>query len=161
MEVAGVPLFSFISLILTVVAFIIDIVGFATPYWYYRKIAALNDVTYKAGLWKICTPDCINYENSKSWQEAVQAMEVLGFICLLAALVVLILKLFVMKDKQMLKWVVVGSLVGAAIFILIGVCIYGGEAEKELKEHIHFAFAFVIIAAIMAIIAAVLLFLDK
>lgn len=40
-------------------------------------------------------------------------MEVLGFICLLVALVVLILKLFVMKDKQMLKLVVIGSLVGA------------------------------------------------
>lgn len=40
-------------------------------------------------------------------------METLGFICLLVALVVLILKLFVMKDKQMLKWVVIGSLAGA------------------------------------------------
>ncbi|VDI06851.1 Hypothetical predicted protein [Mytilus galloprovincialis] len=158
MEVAGIPLFSFISLILTIVAFIIDIVGFATPYWYYREVAG---IAIKAGLWKTCSPECVNIENQKSWQEAVQAMEVLGFICLLVALVVLILKLFVMKDKQMLKLVVMGSLVGAAIFILIGVCIYGGEAEKELKENIHFAFAFVIIAAILAIIAAVLLFMDK
>lgn len=65
MEVAGVPLFSFISLILTVVALIIDIVGFASPYWYYQKFAALNDVVYKAGLWKTCTPDCVNAENLK------------------------------------------------------------------------------------------------
>ncbi|CAG2196187.1 unnamed protein product [Mytilus edulis] len=158
MEVAGVPLFSFISLILTVVALIIDIVGFASPYWFYKTY---NGIASKAGLWKTCAPDCVNTENPQSWQEAVQAMEVLGFICLLVALVVLILKLFVMKDKQMLKWVVIGSLVGAAIFILIGVCIYVGEAEKLLKENIHFAFAFVIIAAVLAIVAAVLLFMDK
>lgn len=62
MEVAGIPLFSFISLILTIVAFIIDIVGFATPYWYYRKVAG---IATKAGLWKICIPECINIENQK------------------------------------------------------------------------------------------------
>jgi hypothetical protein len=40
-------------------------------------------------------------------------MEVLGFLCLLAALVVVILKLFVIKDKAILKWVIVGCLAAA------------------------------------------------
>lgn len=62
MEVAGIPLFSFISLILTIVAFIIDIVGFATPYWYYREVAG---IAIKAGLWKTCSPECVNIENQK------------------------------------------------------------------------------------------------
>jgi hypothetical protein len=48
-----------------------------------------------------------------AWFEAVQAMEVLGFLCLLAALVVVILKLFVIKDKAILKWVIVGCLAAA------------------------------------------------
>jgi hypothetical protein len=40
-------------------------------------------------------------------------MEVLGFLCLLAALVVVILKLFVIKDKAILKWVIAGCLAAA------------------------------------------------
>lgn len=46
-----------------------------------------------------------------AWVEAAQGMEVLGFLCLLAALVTVIVKLFVVKDKPVLKWVVVGCLV--------------------------------------------------
>lgn len=40
-------------------------------------------------------------------------METLGFLCLIAALVVVILKLFVLKDKPILKWVAVGCLAAA------------------------------------------------
>lgn len=49
----------------------------------------------------------------KAWFEAVQAMEILGFLCLLAAVVVVILKLFVLKDKPILKFVGIGCLATA------------------------------------------------
>ena len=49
-------------------------------------------------------------------------MEVLGFLCLLGALVVVILKIFVLKDKPILKWVAVGCLAAAGNSIIL--CCY-------------------------------------
>lgn len=166
MEIAGIPMLTFVGFILTIVALVIDLIGFAAPYWWYLEIG--NGKLY-AGIWKSCgdngvSTSCTDYvdvKNLDSWREAVQAMETLGFLCLIAALVVVILKLFVLKDKPILKWVAVGCLAAAAAFILIGVCIYGGEAPTGETDNLHFAFAFVIIAAIVAIVASIMFCLDK
>ncbi|XP_076092582.1 uncharacterized protein LOC143063991 [Mytilus galloprovincialis] len=165
MEIAGIPMLTFVGFILTIVALVIDLIGFAAPYWTYREIG--NGKVY-AGIWKSCVSggstictDYVDVKNLKSWREAVQAMETLGFLCLIAALVVVILKLFVLKDKPILKWVAVGCLAAAAAFILIGVCIFGGEASTLETDNLHFAFAFVIIAAIVAIVASIMFCLDK
>ncbi|XP_052091371.1 uncharacterized protein LOC127728161 [Mytilus californianus] len=166
MEIAGIHMLTFVGFILTIVALVIDLIGFAAPYWWY--IESLNTKRY-AGLWKLCFDsgssttcgDFVDSDNLQSWFEAVQAMETIGFLCLIAALVVVILKLFVLKDKPILKWVAVGCLAAAAAFILIGVCIYGGEASTLETDNLHFAFAFVIIAAIIAIVASIMFCLDK
>ncbi|XP_063423217.1 uncharacterized protein LOC134707424 [Mytilus trossulus] len=167
MEIAGIPMLTFVGFILTIVALVIDLIGFAAPYWWYVSVG--NAKTY-AGLWKYCggysgaSTSCVDYvdlENIESWRKAVQAMETIGFLCLIAALVVVILKLFVLKDKPILKWVAVGCLAAAAAFILIGVCIFGGEASTLETDNLHFAFAFVIIAAIVAIVASIMFCLDK
>ena len=166
MEVAGIPILTFVAFILTIVAFVVDLIGFAAPYWFYFELAGN---TRYGGIWKICTTsastttcaDYVDYPSLDTWFEAVQAMEVLGFLCLLAALVVVILKLFVIKDKAILKWVIVGCLAAAAAFILIGVCVYGGKGPTFYTDNLHFAFAFVIIGALLAIIAAILFCLEK
>lgn len=166
MEIAGIPMLTFVGFILTIVALVVDLIGFAAPYWWYIETG--NTKTY-GGIWKLCgdtgvSTSCADYvdiKNLPSWLEAVQAMETIGFLCLIAALVVVILKLFVLKDKPILKWVAVGCLAAAAAFILIGVCIYGGEAQESYTDNLHFAFAFVIIAAIIAIIASIMFCLDK
>ncbi|VDI31990.1 Hypothetical predicted protein [Mytilus galloprovincialis] len=166
MEIAGIPMLTFVGFILTIVALVIDLIGFAAPYWWY--VSSGNIKSY-AGLWKLCggiggitsCGDYVDVKNLASWREAVQAMETLGFLCLIAALVVVILKLFVLKDKPILKWVAVGCLAAAAAFILIGVCIFGGEASTLETDNLHFAFAFVIIAAIVAIVASIMFCLDK
>lgn len=49
----------------------------------------------------------------------------------------------------------------SATLILIGVCIYGGKSRSIEKENLHFGFALVIIAAIVAIVASVLFCADK
>ncbi|CAG2219938.1 unnamed protein product [Mytilus edulis] len=100
-------------------------------------------------------------EDYVPWVEAPQGMKVLGFLCLLAALVTVFVKLFVVKDKPVLKWVVVGCLVVGAVLILIGVCLFAGKSVDVITENLHFAFAFAIIGAMLAIAAAVLLCLDK
>lgn len=49
----------------------------------------------------------------------------------------------------------------SAAFILIGVCVYGGKGPTLFTDNLHFAFAFVIIGALLAIIAAILFCLEK
>ncbi|XP_052091358.1 uncharacterized protein LOC127728150 [Mytilus californianus] len=161
-EIAGIPIFAFVSFILTIVAFVVDLIGFAAPYWYYVKISGTS---YYGGIWLNCQSssetNCNTYVNTETWVEAAQGMEVLGFLCLLAALVTVIVKLFVVKDKPVLKWVVVGCLVVGAVLILIGVCLFAGKSVDVITENLHFAFAFAIIGAMLSIAAAVLLCLDK
>ena len=63
MEVAGIPIFTFVAFILTIVSFVVDVIGFAAPYWYYFKV---NGVSSYGGLWKYCvssslTTSCADY----------------------------------------------------------------------------------------------------
>jgi hypothetical protein len=51
MEVAGIPILTFVSFILTIVAFVVDLIGFAAPYWYYFELAGR---TFYGGIWKRC-----------------------------------------------------------------------------------------------------------
>ncbi|XP_063420879.1 uncharacterized protein LOC134706100 [Mytilus trossulus] len=157
---------TFVGCILTIVATVFDLIGFAVPYWYKYRVSGL--IEYHGGLWSSCIKSSITTacsslldNNLESWFEVVQAMETLGFLCLIAASSVVILKLFVLKDKLFLKWVAVGCLAAAATLILIGVCIYGGKSLSIEKENLHFGFALVIIAATVAIVASVLFCFDK
>ena len=68
MEVAGIPILTFAAFILTIVALVVDLIGFAAPYWFYAKIG--SDKSY-GGLWKVCgtsgsTTICVNYSNPES-----------------------------------------------------------------------------------------------
>jgi hypothetical protein len=51
MEVAGIPILTFVAFILTIVAFVVDLIGFAAPYWFYFELAGN---THYGGIWKIC-----------------------------------------------------------------------------------------------------------
>ncbi|CAC5407457.1 unnamed protein product [Mytilus coruscus] len=173
MEIAGINLLTFVGFVLTIVAAVFDLIGFVTPYWVSGSttaVVALTSVNVDAneGLWRYCqtvlgdtTCQSQGDRDVGSWFEAVQAMETLGFLCLIAAVIVVILKLFVLKDKPVLKAVGIGCLAAAAAFILIGVCVFGAKGSSLQTENLHFAFAFVIIAAIIAIVASVLFGLDK
>ncbi|XP_052093874.1 uncharacterized protein LOC127729931 [Mytilus californianus] len=171
MEVAGINLLTFVGFVLTTVAAVLDLIGFVSPYW---STGSGNGIEVNAGLWRYCysgsgTSVCGTQGDTfdlESWFKAVQAMETLGFLCLLAAAVVVIIKLKVLKDKPVLKFVGIGCLAAAAAFILLGVCIYGAKINSTeigslQMDNLHFAFALVIIAAIIAIVASVLFVLDK
>ncbi|XP_071153219.1 uncharacterized protein [Mytilus edulis] len=170
MEVAGINLLTFVGFVLSIVAAVFDLIGFATPYW---SSTSTSGVEVYSGLWRYCvtalgSTACASLGDLdlESWFKAVQAMEILGFLCLLAAVVVVILKLFVLKDKPILKFVGIGCLATAAAFILLGVVIYGAKISSlqingVQLDNRHFSFAFVILAAISAIVASVLFGLDK
>jgi hypothetical protein len=68
MEVAGIPILTFVSFILTIVAFVVDLIGFAAPYWFYFELR--GDTVY-GGIWKLCrtsasTTTCTDLVGSSS-----------------------------------------------------------------------------------------------
>ena len=52
MEVAGIPILTFVAFILTIVALVVDLIGFAAPYWFYLEVG--TGTTY-GGIWKLCS----------------------------------------------------------------------------------------------------------
>ena len=66
-----------------------------------------------------------------------------------------------MKERMTEIYIYIILFLLSAAFILIGVCVYGGKGNTFLTDNLHFAFAFVIIGALLAIIAAILVCLDK
>jgi hypothetical protein len=61
-----------------------------------------------------------------AWLEAVQAMETIGMILLLGALVVLCIKLFCLKTKYFLRYVIIALLISAGKYIY-RVCKYANN----------------------------------
>lgn len=149
-----------VALVLTICALVFQIIGLASPYWFYWEFGTTK--TY-SGLWKTCTElqettDCRDFDDKKDWLEAVQAMSILGFLVLLVAVVMTILKLFVMKDNKPVLFAGIGTSFAGGIFILIAVAVYAAKTNDRFDKlnvdfDYHFAFAFSIIAMITAFAA--------
>lgn len=149
------PKISMASAILTSVALLFQIIGFASPYWY-------NSDNYHAGLWESCSSGynfntrsvaeevCNQYPAALGWERAVQAFETLGFLALLAAVVVIPLKLFILKDMKILFTARLILLFGAAGCIFLGIIIYG--AQSPYKKY-GFAFGLCIVAGLISLAA--------
>ena len=63
MEVAGIPILRFVAFILTIVALVVDLIGFAAPYWFYLEVGGS---TAYGWIWRECattasTTNCVNY----------------------------------------------------------------------------------------------------
>lgn len=147
-----------VALVLTICALVFQIIGLASPYWVYLESGPAK---VYFGLWKTCTElqettDCRDFDEVKDWLEAVQAMSILGFLVLLVAVVMTILKLFVMKDNKPVLFAGIGTSFAGGIFILIAVAVYAAKTN-DLYDNFdfdyHFAFAFSIIAMITAFAA--------
>lgn len=160
---------SIAGFILTVVSFVIHLIGFASPFWSY---VTTIDRKVNIGLWQACTKAnelkiCVSLSCdgaaveqqwcSSTWK-AVQALEILGLLAVFAAVVLISLKMFKFNDKTILKLAGICCCFIGGVFILIGVIVYGTQENIE-KTSFHFAFAFCIVAAIGSVIAAILLFI--
>lgn len=51
MEVAGINLLTFVGFVLSIVAAVFDLIGFATPYW---SSTSTSLVKVYSGLWRYC-----------------------------------------------------------------------------------------------------------
>lgn len=159
--------FILIGLVLTICAFIFQIIGLASPYWIF--IESGGNKAY-SGLWKSCLYSksldktaCSDWTEVQDWFNAVRATSILGFISLLVAIVVILLKMFVMKDMKPILFAAIGSAFVGALFILISIAVYASKADGLVMGtslDYHFAFAFCIIAMLAALGAGAIMIMD-
>ena len=151
--------------ILTVVSFLIHFIGFATPYWTY---SSFGEVKSYYGLWLGCrsvagTTHCAKLicgDTCPGAFKIAQAMASLGFIVLLAAVIIVALKMFVFKDKPILRSIGVSCCFIGGTCALIGTIAYGTIDDVEAKN-LNFSFAFCIIAAAGSYLSGCLLIAGK
>lgn len=151
------PVLMIVALVLTICGLVFQIIGLSSPYWIYIEFTGGKQYS---GLWKTCTEiqetTCIDINEDGDWFKAVQAMSILGFLLLIAAVVMTVLKLFVMKDKKPILFAGIGTSFVGGLFILIAVAVYAAKMNDQLSNidfDFHFAFAFSIIAMIAAFAA--------
>ena len=151
--------------ILTGVSFLIHFIGFATPYWIY--ISSGNVKSYQ-GLWQGCLSvlgktQCARLICGDACPGAfkiAQAMATLGFLVLLAAVIIVALKMFVIKDKPILRSIGVCCCFIGGTCALIGTIAYGTIDDIKVKN-LSFSFAFCIIAAAGSYLSGCLLIAGK
>ncbi|XP_052761373.1 uncharacterized protein LOC128204072 isoform X5 [Mya arenaria] len=142
--------------ILSILGVILQLVGFATPYWN-------NYPSSHRGLWKACHEtfhgsQCGSYYGEPGWLKATQAFETLGFIAAVAALILIVLYVFVPATSGK-RIVFILSMVAcfiAAGCILLGIIIYGTKMDYNLS----WSFALCCIAGIIFAVAGLLLAID-
>ncbi|XP_061188415.1 uncharacterized protein LOC133196560 [Saccostrea echinata] len=160
--------FLLIAMTLTICAAIFQLIGLASPYWTFIDG---NSINVNSGLWKTCTQTvstgdtvCTDIEiTDDDWLKAVRAMSILGFLVLMVAAIMAVLKLFVLKDKQPVLFVAIGTAFAGAVFILISIAVYAAKTKDfygNVDYNYHFAFAFSIIGMIVAIGAGGVMLVD-
>ena len=151
--------------ILTGVSFLIQFIGFATPYWEYTSI---RDGTVNRGLWLWCSSykgksNCISRcddTNACPFSLVIARITAsLSFGMLLAAVVILVAKVSVFKDKPIIKTAIVFCFVGGTC-ALIATIAYGADSGVETK-HLSFSLAFCVIAAAGSYLSGSLLIVGK
>lgn len=158
------------GLVLIICAFICQLIGLASPYWVSYEILGIKVHT---GLWKTCTKvklldidECADYDSeiTPDWLKAVRATSILGFVSLLVALVVTILKLFFLKNMKPALFAVIGTAFIGALFILISIAVYsskiGDFGLSQITYDYHFAFVFCIMAMLAAVAAGSVMVVD-
>lgn len=89
------------------------------------------------------------------WYHAVQGIECLGLILMVAALILLFLYFFVQSLKQR-KYllIIIGLTFGAVVFIILGVGIYGSKI-KDIYYKLGWSFGVTIAGAVLAAVAGI------
>eukprot|EP00105_Crassostrea_gigas_P009669 XP_011424717.1 PREDICTED: uncharacterized protein LOC105326403 [Crassostrea gigas] len=161
--------FILIGLVLTIGAFIFQLIGLATPYWIFAE--SDGDKVY-SGLWKTCVysklfdkSQCFDWPLIPDWLKAVRATSILGLLLVLVALVMLILRMSVMKDRKPALLAAIGTTFVGALFILVSIAVYASKKEEFDKGTVtiadyHFAFAFSIIAMLAALGAGAIMMIE-
>ncbi|XP_062603493.1 uncharacterized protein LOC134265263 [Saccostrea cucullata] len=159
--------FQLIALVLTICAVIFQLIGLASPYWISYDIIIFK---INSGLWKTCSKviltgntECIDVElTDYDWFKAVRAMSILGFLVLVVAAIMTVLKLFVLKDMKPILFVAIGTAFAGVNVMFEEISVYAAKMNDLLiiDFDYHFAFAFSIIGMIAAIGAGAVMLVE-
>ncbi|XP_052687233.1 uncharacterized protein LOC128166221 [Crassostrea angulata] len=157
MEASKILLTGFV---LIICAFICQLIGLASPYWISFENLGMKE---HIGLWKFCAKvksldkdECAHHdwEIIPDWLKAVRATSSLGFLTLLVALEMTILKLFFLKDMKPALFAAIGTAFMGALFILISLAVFVAKTADLISHSgykYHFAFVFCILAMLAAV----------
>ncbi|XP_052761368.1 uncharacterized protein LOC128204072 isoform X1 [Mya arenaria] len=140
------------------------VIGFFSQFWHFGPLVTSEISGFVirgySGLWKGCeeTGTLCFRPDGGSWLKATQAFETLGFIAAVAALILIVLYVFVPATSGK-RIVFILSMVAcfiAAGCILLGIIIYGTKMDYNLS----WSFALCCIAGIIFAVAGLLLAID-
>ncbi|KAL8623351.1 hypothetical protein ACOMHN_054935 [Nucella lapillus] len=135
-------------------ALLLQIIGFATPIWATRMV---QGDTLELGLWGACRKGyCQSYAAVADSLEAVRAFGILAILALVGSLACAVLTCF-MAGKKIIPLVAFICAVVAAFCILIEFAVFAGEAGSNVTY--GYSFGLTIVAWLLSIAGAVLLFL--
>ncbi|KAK3088030.1 hypothetical protein FSP39_013695 [Pinctada imbricata] len=177
-----VEVFPLVGLILSAVALVLDIaLSFSPMYWYYRKqeVGSVTTETF-LGLWRYCskrdtgsttTETCQDHNDDSYFADRMfvggaQVFQCLAFLLLVATIVFLILKMFVLKDKSFLTPLACAHAFWAALCLIASAGTFGqgikvfNSNNYDFRDDLHFSLAFAVICGIVALVAGIILLVD-
>ncbi|XP_062584158.1 uncharacterized protein LOC134245943 [Saccostrea cucullata] len=167
------PAVLLIALVILICAVILQLFGLASPYWISNEnsIDPEKDSATYAGLWKMCTckdtgdylQNDIDISNSQLRTKSSQTMSILGFVALMFASGLTILKLCFLKHMKPLLIVSSISAFVGAFFIAVSILLFAADvnnAKLLYRYEFHFAFAFSILAMIIAFMSGGFMILE-
>ncbi|KAK3087051.1 hypothetical protein FSP39_001003 [Pinctada imbricata] len=158
-----------ISFIAIIVGFIVNLIGFASPYWTSYSIVAGR---YHAGLWQACVNGCSDHNNVAvfitlylnktsyfvplDWLAAARAFGVIGFLASVAALVLVVLYIFLSKASNKLVYIATFC----SCFVTAGCVLLSVLIFAAFTTNLDWAWAFCVVALITFNVCGVLLVAD-
>lgn len=127
-DAPGVVKVAFVCIFL---GFVLNIVGFALPYW-------TSSFLGHQGLWQYCFGDgigdnCYKHNILSDWFESVRTFEAIGFIASIVTVLFVILYVCVSKTSGSKIVAILSSLlsIGTAGVVLLGIFIYLGKMDLD------------------------------
>ncbi|XP_062587244.1 uncharacterized protein LOC134248873 isoform X3 [Saccostrea cucullata] len=157
-----------LALVSLTLALILFIVGFSSIYWLQIERPEENYLD-SYGLWihyrcedpRGCHEDPMNsvYLGNKEWTgwfRLTQAVECLGLICMVVALLILLLYFFVSscKQRKALYAIILFTFL-SVLFIVIGIAVFGGKMDK-MGYSVGWSMGLAIAGAILAFFAGIM-----
>ncbi|XP_063426454.1 uncharacterized protein LOC134710167 [Mytilus trossulus] len=155
----SIPPLVIAGFITTVLSFVLHLAGYVTSYW----LAWFGENETHIGLWERCDHikhiynNCVNMSAIRDYSgmlTASQILESLALVAYVAAVVCATLHSFVVKQRSLF---IVGAITNciAGSIGLIG-CIIFCTIRTVALDHLHFSFAFCVVAGIGGIVSGVL-----
>ncbi|XP_011413430.1 uncharacterized protein LOC128178259 isoform X2 [Crassostrea angulata] len=159
---------AFVSFLL---GFILYVVGFSTLYWEYYQTTESS--TKVIGLWKYLleyryskqaqaarsfssSAQIPKYVFNSGWFRLTQAVECLGLICMVIALLILLLYFFVSscKQRKALYAIILFTFL-SVLFIVIGIAVFGGKME-QMGYSVGWSMGLAIAGVVLAFLAGIM-----